>query len=349
MCAFKKAPAPPVVGLGVHLDCFVAHLGNAGLAPGSIRSYFLALRRFSRWLGERAPDGATVNAYVRHLQTDLALRPRSIRPACAAIKQFLEWCEERGHISQAPPRIRKPPLDKPSTYCPTAAEVSRIWAWADALPQATLHQRYVKERTRTVLALLLWAGLRHSELQALDVSDVDLDRRELRIRCGKGGHTDTLPLASVDLFEQLSRFVELRAEWVDQHQPYPEVAAALFHIDCRRRIGDANNREMWAALNAAVSPASPIRDHACRRYFATSLCRNGVALADVSRLMRHRSLQTTLVYLYSDQQSVNAAAATLGRERLPDPSPVRLAAPVRRGPVQRSTPQRVRRETARAA
>lgn len=308
------------------LDSYLEQLANAGYAPSTIRLYRLALRRFTRWLEGREPTGAVVNAYVRYLQTELALRPRTVRPAMAAIKGYLKYLHDRGEIAAIPAAIRLPPLDAPDSYCPTDTEMERIWIAAEALPQKTAHQRYLRRRTLTILALIAWAGLRHSELQALDVDDIDLEKRTLRIRCGKGGKTDWLPLSSPDLRDYLAEWLKVRGEWVAEHQPWPAVAQALFHVDRRRRIGDRVSRTMWDDLNRRAQPAQRVTDHSIRRYYGTTLDRRGIALADVSRLMRHKSIVTTFAYLKWDTQSISDAAATLGRSVHPrEPEPPRPA------------------------
>lgn len=51
-----------------------------------------------------------------------------------------------------------------------------------------------RERDRLILALFAYAGLRRSELIALDWDDIDLDRRLLRIRVAKGGRQRVVPI-----------------------------------------------------------------------------------------------------------------------------------------------------------
>jgi integrase len=44
-------------------------------------------------------------------------------------------------------------------------------------------------RDRCILKTLWWLGLRRHELLALDVRDIDFDRKRVTIREGKGGET----------------------------------------------------------------------------------------------------------------------------------------------------------------
>src|SRR5439155_10111432 len=55
-------------------------------------------------------------------------------------------------------------------------------------------RRGKRERDRLLLALFAFAGLRRSELLGLDWSDVDLERRLIRVRRAKGGRQRAVPI-----------------------------------------------------------------------------------------------------------------------------------------------------------
>jgi site-specific recombinase XerD len=307
------------------VESYLQKLADEGKAPATVRVYGMALKRFTGWLADRPPTGANVNAYVRYLQTELALRPRTIRPAMAAVRGYLGWMQDTGQITGAPLKIKLPALDAPDSYCPTDAEMERIWRCVEELPQKTAHQVFVRRRTLTVLALIAWAGLRHSELQALELGDIDLPARRLRIRCGKGSKTDWLPLSSPDLRDYLAEWLKVREAWAAKHQPVPPVDVALLPTDRARKWGDAGNRAMWDWINRTVKPAKRITDHCLRRYYGTTLNRRGVSLADTSRLMRHSNIASTLDYLKWDNASIAEGAAKMGRGAVhptePEPKP----------------------------
>lgn len=315
-------------------ESYLAKLANEGKAPATIRVYRIALRRFTAWIGEREPTGAEVNAYVRHLQKDLALRPRTIRPAMAAVRGYLGWLQECGKLPAAPLKIRLPSLDAPASYCPTDDEMERLWLAVEGLPQKTDHQRFVRRRTLTVIALLAWAGLRHSELLALEVSDIDLEHRRLRIRSGKGGKGDWLPLSSPDLRDYLTEWLRVRAEWIAKREPTELIAAALLPVDRNRRLSEGANRAMWKWINSTVKPAEKLSDHCLRRYYGTTLNRRGRSLADTSRLMRHRNIASTLAYLKWDNASIAESAAVMGRQKINPAEPTPAPPPRQHSPAR---------------
>lgn len=64
-------------------------------------------------------------------------------------------------------------------------------------------------RDRTILKTFAQTGIRRAELAALDVRDIDFERRTLEIRAGKGSKSRTLPL-SEDLASDLRHLVGRR-------------------------------------------------------------------------------------------------------------------------------------------
>ena len=48
-----------------------------------------------------------------------------------------------------------------------------------------------------------------------------------------------------------------------------------------------------------------VHPHRCRRTFATGLVNRGMDIQEVSKLLDHTNIQTTLTYVYSDPQKIN--------------------------------------------
>lgn len=131
--------------------------------------------------------------------------------------------------------------------------------------------------------LCLMTGLRLGEVCHLQWSDIDLGRRMARIRSTKTGE-DTIPLADDAIvllrsIPQKSSFVfpqstsdKPRSEWYVSH---------LFKRQVRRTALDGR-----------------VHFHTLRHTFATLLLRSGVGIYEVSKLMRHRSVTTTQIYLH---------------------------------------------------
>jgi len=139
----------------------------------------------------------------------------------------------------------------------------------------------------------LIAGLRVSEMTALHWGDVDLARRRLVVRSGKGGKKRTVPLSST-LIIALTEAARGRLE----------EACVLPHKD---RLA------VWYRLRALARCAgvTPMGVHSLRHYAGTRLTReNKGNLRPAQKMLGHESIVTTEVYAaWSDESLADQLTA----------------------------------------
>lgn len=180
---------------------------------------------------------------------------------------------------------------------------------------------------RLCIELMYGSGLRVSECASLRVKDVDLDRRELVVREGKGGKDRRTPLAASavrPLAEQIERerrrFVaDVRAGVVttglseallrkfpgadrDWRWQYVFGASRTFRgPDGRRLRHHLHETALQRAMRVAVSAAGVSKRatcHSLRHSFATHLLEAGADIRTVQELLGHTDLQTTMQYTH---------------------------------------------------
>lgn len=154
-------------------------------------------------------------------------------------------------------------------------------------------------RDFAVLMLLARLGLRSIEVSRLLLDDIDWRRGEVMVR-GKGGQLGRLPLP-VDVGEALTAYLTngrppttLREVFITGRAPHQAIRADL--------VGDVVQR---ACRRAGVPEIGP---HRLRHALATDLMAHGVALRDISQVLRHRDLATTAIYAKVDLVSLRAVA-----------------------------------------
>jgi integrase/recombinase XerC len=150
-------------------------------------------------------------------------------------------------------------------------------------------------RDRAILELLYAAGLRVGELVSLDLADIQLDERLIRVR-GKGRKERLIPFGR-EARDALHRYLPVRAGWRHGRAATDE---ALF---VNQRGGRLTDRSVRRILDAAVSRTADLHHlhpHALRHAFATHLLEAGMDLRVIQELLGHSSLSTTQVYTSVD-------------------------------------------------
>jgi len=237
------------------IEAWSAHQQVRGFSPRTI-----ARRRWT--LAKLADAGPLEQHTADSIERFLAHWPSpqsrySLRSDC---HQFYRWAQRRGHLTGDPTDDVDPPRLHTRAATPLTATQLRRALEAANRPQ------------RTAIMLGAWAGLRVSEIAALDAGDVHRDLGVLVVRDGKGGRDAVLPLAD-------------------------ELAAVLpDHGPC---VPYATGQAVGAAIRRAFRRAGiDRRPHDLRHTFGTAAARAAHGdVFTVAHLMRHASVTTTQRYV----------------------------------------------------
>jgi site-specific recombinase XerD len=170
------------------------------LAPRTCSAYERDVRACLDFLAE---SGIEALASVRppDLRAFLAAEathrpaPSSQARTVAALKVFFRFCLENEYLERDPAQVLRTP--KKREALPDVLDRRELARLLAVVERDDVWQRHFpgrRERDRLMLALFAYAGLRRSELVGLDWDDVDLERRLLRVRKGKGGRQRVIPL-----------------------------------------------------------------------------------------------------------------------------------------------------------
>lgn len=276
-------------------------LSERGLTAGTARGYIDAVRPF---LAGRLQNGtlqlgtlgaADVTGFVLAVCPGRAVG--SAKLIVCALRSLLGWL----HLTGATP------------LCLVAAVPSvagwRLSGLPKGLEPAQLRRLLgtPDRRTRTgrrdyaILLLLARLGLRAGEVARLGLDDIDWRGAELTI-VGKGNRGERLPLpedvgAAIAAYLRRGRpgTAQGRTVFVRVHAPH----RALTTAGVTMVVFDHAERAGLGKLYA----------HRLRHTAATAMLQAGSPLAEVGRVLRHRSLLTTAIYAKVDR----AALAVLAR------------------------------------
>lgn len=280
------------------------------------QSYVAWVRRFVLFHDKRHPKEMgreEIEDFLNHLASDLTVAASTQNQALNAIQFLYRYVIGRpmGELSGL---VRaKRPARIPVVLTP--AEVERVLANLSGDP--------------LWVALLCWGGgLRLLEVLRLRVQDVDFDRRELRVRDGKGrrDRLTVLPERAIaPLRERIARSLTLHRRDLARGHGEVELPDALarkypragwepgwqyvFPADrlsvCPRtgRVGRHHlfettvQRHVKQAARAA-GVAKRVTPHTFRHSFATAMIENGYDIRTVQELLGHRSVKTTMIYTH---------------------------------------------------
>lgn len=279
--------------------------------------YVAWYKRFVRWAGLKHPatlGGDAVERWLSHLATDLEVSASTQRQALSAILFLYQQV-----LGMDLPWLANVTRAKQSQRLPcvlTQPEVARLLA---VLPDSA---------AGLVLRLCYGGGLRLSEGLRLRVKDVDLDRRILTIRDGKGGkdRTTCMPSSLVPVLQrQLAarrklHDVDLARGMVDVELPhalarkYPTaprewgwqwIFAAADYSTCPRtgsiRRHHLHPKTIQRAMHESVRRAGlhkPATVHTLRHSFATHLLEGGQDIRTIQTLLGHADVSTTMIYTH---------------------------------------------------
>lgn len=146
---------------------------------------------------------------------------------------------------------------------------------------------------RIVLALLYGCGLRRFELLNIKLPDVDLDRKMLHIRQGKGSKDRYVPLG-----EHLSRGL---GTYIKAEHPYVWLINGK---DNKGQLGQFSKSGVQWIIKTASKGAGikkHVTSHVLRHSYATHLLEMGLDIMTLKELLGHSDIRTTLVYLHIAQ------------------------------------------------
>ena len=271
------------------VEPFLEHLEwERNLAPATLVAYRRELERFVARLapsrpGPEAVRAADLRAFVARLWQE-GLGARSLERALSSIRSYFDFLLSEG-VVEANPALAVPLPRQPRPQ-PEVVDRYHLEELLEAFPASPAGRR-----DRAMMELLYGAGLRVGELVGLDLDDLSLSERMLRVR-GKGRKERLVPFGRAAA-DAVRAYLPDRAAW-------RSVGAAdgdpLFVNQRGGRLSDRSVRRALAAAVERTADLHRLHPHALRHAFATHLLEAGMDLRAIQELLGHSSLATTQVY-----------------------------------------------------
>jgi integrase/recombinase XerC len=226
-------------------------------------------------------DHLTIRAYLAHLARR-KLGRASMARHLSTLRSFFKYLVRESVVEANPARsVATPKLEK---HLPSVMQPSDV---ALLLEQPDLSTP-LGLRDRAFLELLYGSGLRIGELVGVDVDDLELHARLVKVR-GKGSKERIVPFGS-KAEEAIRAWMDVRKANDEEHAVFVNHRGDRITTRSVRRLFDGYVR--GAALRGGISP------HTMRHSFATHLLNAGADLRGIQELLGHASLSTTQRYTH---------------------------------------------------
>jgi integrase/recombinase XerC len=268
---------------------FIAHLRDERrLSAHTVTNYARDLAA----LAEFAGSGVDWVALDHHRIREFAARshrrglsPSSIARRLSTVRSFYRWLNREGLAQHNPGIGVSAPKQRrklPETL--SVDQLDRLLSFPAKTPEDL--------RDRALMELLYSSGLRLAEVCSIDLGDIDLSDRSLRVT-GKGAKTRVLPVGGKAV-DALQAWLKARVQMANTDEQ------ALF-------VGKRGARISPSAVQAlvkrrAVQQGIPqnIYPHLFRHSFATHMLEASQDLRAVQELLGHADISTTQIYTHLD-------------------------------------------------
>ena len=216
------------------------------------------------------------------------LAPRSVQRRLSAVRSFLRFLlvREEAVGSNAAADVRAPKAARRLPQVLDPEQMARLLELPGDGPFVA--------RDRAMMELLYSSGLRLAELVRLDVGDVDLADRTVRV-LGKGGKERVVPVGR--------HAVAALQSWCGRRPAIARTeSAALFLGRGGRRLGRRAVQARVAYWAQRQGLPMHVHPHLFRHSFASHLLESSSDLRGVQELLGHADISTTQVYTHLDFQ-----------------------------------------------
>lgn len=255
---------------------FLANLEASGASSSTVKAYKYAIKDFIEFTGKKYVDELTISDFTawrlkrlkdgfKHSRGGKESSSWTLYYYSLFVRSFLKWL---GVLKDPLPSVGKPRRRRLHTVL-TRDEIKRLISASRDIIDLL------------IVSLLLETGLRAREALSLRKSDIDMEKREIRVLNAKLGESRIVFIGPLT-YEILSRYL-----------PFVRDGDRVLQIT----YTGLYKRLKSLAIRAGIDPRK-VRPHVFRHTFATESLRRGIALPALQTLLGHRDIKTTQVYLH---------------------------------------------------
>lgn len=292
-------------------------------SPKTVEAYQRDIRQFldyccREWetgpekLNYNRIDRLMIRLWLGSLMSSKAAKSTIARKT-ASVRSFLKFAYKRGLIDQNPAHMLMSP--KKEHRLPKTVRPDELGLMMETIETDTPSGK----RDLAILELLYSTGMRLSELVGLDTSNVDLNRKRVKV-FGKGARERIIPFGD-PACRALRSYIAERPQLTGSKSGQDDFKA-LFLTDSGKRVYPRLIQRKVALYLSRVSEVSQKSPHVLRHSFATHLLDRGAGIRVIKELLGHTDLNATQIYTGTSVEHLRTVYRTAHpRADTPGPEP----------------------------
>lgn len=279
------------------LEQFFQHLKyERNLSPHTLRNYMSDLAQFRDHLfaiekrddfPSAEIDRLTIREWMASLHGDH--KKTSVARKLASLRTFFQFLVREGRAESNPAKlVATPRIERKLPNHLSIEDAVRFIEMPDVSTD-------LGRRDRAILEFLYATGIRVGELVGINIQDVDLREKIVRVT-GKRRKQRFVPFGEPALQALLQYMQETRGTFLEECPEAERDHNALF---LHRRGGRLTTRSVGRMVDKYIKMCADIHSispHGLRHTFATHLLDGGADLRDIQELLGHARLSTTQIY-----------------------------------------------------
>jgi site-specific recombinase XerD len=233
-----------------------------------------------------------IHRYIAELQ-DKKLSPVSINDYIRVIKIFLNFLYKEEYISEnISAKLKKYKIPKQYPYVLNDEQVYNLLKVCNK-------NTFEGFRNYVIILTFLDTGIRLSELINLTINDVNLIKRSLLIRSGKGDKDREVYMGK-ELTKAMAQYIKKRG-----FIPYED---KLFITKSGNSLSPRTIQKIFKKLaKKAHIESTRCSPHTLRHTFATNFIRNGGDVFTLQRILGHSDIETCMIYVHLSGKDIQTA------------------------------------------
>lgn len=255
-------------------------LYQKGLSQNTVDSYKSDLTKLSNYLQNQDLSKTNIDNFFIDM-SEFNYSSSTKKRMHSSIKNFLKYINENEDYESIDISDIKLKSSKKLPEVLSINDIENMINFYD-------HETYLDSRNRTVIDVLYSTGCRVSELCDINISDIDLDEKYLKLK-GKGSKQRIVPIGSM-LYKNLMQYLNVRETFL-QNRGEP-----LFLSKSKNKLDRTAVFRIIKKTAKNISLQTDVHPHTLRHSAATHMLEGGCDLRTVQEFLGHSSVSTTQIY-----------------------------------------------------